>query len=106
MATPRRIHQSLLTPPFFLGVPLEALFAEVLFLLAGFSVFGLSKVFVVYAALTLTLAHPLLCRLTRREPLALRLLAASLAYSRFYPARGTLKPFRPILPKPCLPRRI
>ena len=27
MAEPRRIHQSLLTPPFFLGLPLEALFA-------------------------------------------------------------------------------
>lgn len=100
----RRIHQSLLRPPFFLGVPFDVLVSEVAFLLGLFVAFGASKVIVVYALLTLLLAHPALARLTRRDPLVLRFLAASLSYQRFYPARGTLLPGRSFRPRPCLPR--
>ena len=104
MARERRIHQSLLRPPFFLGVPFDVLVAEVAFLLGLFVAFGASKVIVVYAVLTLLVAHPALARLTRRDPLVLRILAASLGYERFYPARGSLLPARSFRPRPCLPR--
>ena len=104
MASRRRIHQSLLTPPLFLGLPLEAFFLEIAFGLLSFALFGLSRVVLVYALLTLAIVHPALAAVTRREPLALRLLAGSLAIRRFYPARGTLVPLRRVAPKSCLPR--
>ncbi len=104
MARERRIHQSLLRPPFFLGVTVDVLFAELGFLLGLFVAFGASKVVFVYALLTLLLAHPALARLVSKDPLALRLLAASLGYRRFYPARGTLLPAAGLRPRPCLPR--
>ncbi len=104
MAGERRIHQSLLRPPFFLGVTVDVLFAELAFLLALFVAFGASKVVFVYALLTLLLAHPALARLVRKDPLALRLLAGSLAYRRFYPARGTLLPLAAFRPRSSLPR--
>ena len=104
MARERRIHQSLLRPPFFLGVPFDVLVAEVAFLLGLFVAFGASKVIVVYAVLTLLVAHPALARLTARDPLVLRILAASLGYARFYPGRGTLVPVEGSRPRPSLPR--
>ena len=104
MPAERRIHQSLLRPPFFLSVPFDVLVAEIAFLLGLFVAFGASKVIVVYGLLTLLLAHPALARLTRRDPLVLRILATSLEYRRFYPARGTLLPARGIRPRPCLPK--
>ncbi len=104
MAAERRIHQSLLKPPLFLGVTLDVLVAEVAFLFGVFIAFGASKVVVVYALLTLLLAHPLLARLVDRDPLALRLFAESLSYRRFYPARGSLAPSAGVKPRSCLPR--
>ena len=103
MAAERRIHQSLLRPPFFLGVTVDVLAAEIAFLLGLFVAFGASKVVLVYALLTLLVAHPILARLVRRDPLALRLLLASLQYRRFCPARGTLLPPAGFRPRPCLP---
>ncbi len=100
----RRIHQSLLRPPFFLGVTVDVLFGELAFLLGLFLAFGVSKVVLVYGLLTLLLAHPALARLVSKDPLALRLLFASLGYRRFYPARGTLLPHSGSRPRPCLPR--
>ncbi len=104
MPAERRIHQSLLQPPFFLGVTFDVLVAEIAFLLALFVAFGASRVVLVYAVLTLLLAHPALARLVRRDPLALRLLAASFDYRRFYCARGSLLPPAGFRPRPCLPR--
>jgi len=104
MAAERRIHQSLLKPPFFLGVTFEVLVGEIAFLLGLFIAFGASKVVVVYALLTLVVAHPILARLIAKDPLVLRLLAASLEYRRFYPARGTLLPAATFRPRSCLPR--
>ncbi len=104
MARERRIHQSLLRPPFFLSVPFEVLVGEAAFLLGLFVAFGASRIVLVYCLLTLLLAHPVLARLTRRDPLALRIFASSLAYRRFYPARGSLLPARGLRPRPCLPR--
>ncbi|MCP3960784.1 MAG: hypothetical protein GY719_23310 [bacterium] len=104
MARERRIHQSLLRPPLFLSVPFDVLVAELAFLLGLFVAFGASRVVLVYAVLTLLLAHPMLARLTAKDPLALRIFAASLAYRRFYPARGTLLPARGFRPRSCLPR--
>ena len=49
-------------------------------------------------------SQSLLVRVTRKEPLALRLLVASLASKPFYPARGTLSPHKRVLPLSCLPR--
>ena len=65
---------------------------------------GASKVVVVYGLLTLIVAHPVLARFISRDPLALRLLAASLGYRRFYPARGSLLPAAGFRPRPCLPK--
>ena len=104
MPAERRIHQSLLEPPFFLGVTFDVLVAEVAFLLGLFVAFGASRVVAVYAALTLLLAHPALARLVSRDPLALRLLVASFSYRRFYPARGSLLPVAGFKPRTCLPR--
>ncbi len=104
MARERRIHQSLLKPPFFLGVTVDVLFAELAFMLGMFVAFGASKVVLVYALLTLLLAHPALARLVSKDPLALRLFASSLGYRRFYPARGTLLPAAGLRPRSCLPR--
>ena len=104
MPQARRIHQSLLEPPFFLGVTFDVLVAEIAFLLGLFIAFGASKVVAVYAALTLVLAHPSLARFIRRDPLALRLLAASLQYRRFYSARGSLVPPTGFRPRSCLPK--
>lgn len=103
-AKDRIIHQSLLEPPFFLGVTFEVLAGEIAFLLGLFVAFGASKVTVVYAALTLLIAHPILARFIRRDPLALRLLLASLEYRRFYPARGSLVPPSGFKPHACLPK--
>jgi type IV secretory pathway VirB3-like protein len=100
----RRIHQSLLEPPFFLGVTFDVLVAEIAFLLGLFVAFGVSKVAAVYAALTLLVAHPVLARFVARDPLALRLLVASFEYRRFYPARGSLAPAAGVRPRPCLPK--
>ncbi len=104
MPEKRLIHQSLLQPPFFLGVTFDVLVAEIAFLLGLFVAFGASKVVLVYAALTLLLAHPILARFVRRDPLALRLLAASLSYRRFYCARGSLVPPAGFRPRSCLPK--
>ena len=104
MTAERRIHQSLLQPPFFFGVTFEVLAGEIAFLLGLFIAFGASRVVLVYAGLTLVLAHPLLARFLARDPLVLRLLAASLDYRRFYPARGTLLPPAGFRPRPCLPK--
>ncbi len=104
MPAERRIHQSLLHPPFFLGVTLEVLLAEIAFLLGLFVALGASRVVLVYAALTLVVVHPILARLVHRDPLVLRLLADSFAYSRWYPARGSLLPAIGFKPRPCLPR--
>ena len=104
MAAGRRIHQSLLEPPLFLGVTFDVLVAELAFLLGLFVAFGASKIVLVYAALTLLIAHPLLARLVAKDPLALRLLAASFQYRRFYPARGTLLPVAGAKPLGSLPK--
>ncbi len=104
MPAERRIHQSLLQPPFFLGVTFDVLLAEIAFLLGLFVAFGASRVVLVYAALTLLLAHPMLAALVRKDPLALRLLATSFQYRRFYPARGTLLPATGFKPRSCLPK--
>ncbi len=104
MAAERRIHQSLLQPPFFLGVTFDVIVAEIAFLLGLFVAFGASKVVLVYALLTLLVAHPILARSVRRDPLALRLLVASFGYRRFYPARGSLLPPAGFKPRPCLPK--
>ncbi len=103
MAAERRIHQSLLEPPRFLGVTFDVLVAEIALLLGLFGAFGASKLVAVYAALTLLLVHPVLARLVRRDPLALRLLWASFGYRRFYPARGSLLPAAGFKPRSCLP---
>ncbi len=104
MPAERRIHQSLLQPPFFLGVTLDVLLAETVFLLGLFVGFGASRIVLVYAVLTLLVVHPILARSVRRDPLALRLLAASFEYRRVYPARGTLLPPAGFKPRSCLPR--
>ncbi len=104
MPAERRIHQSLLRPPFFLGVTFDVIVGEIAFILGLFVAFGASRVVLVYALLTLLVAHPVLARLVRRDPLALRLLTASFVYRRFYAARGTLLPPAGFRPRPCLPR--
>lgn len=104
MSAERRIHQSLLQPPLFLGVTFDVLVAEIAFLLGMFLALGASKVVLVYAGLTLLVAHPILARLVRKDPLALRLFLESFAYRRFYPARGTLLPPAGFIPRACLPR--
>ncbi len=104
MPAERRIHQSLLQPPFFLGVTFDVLVAEIAFLLGIFVAFGASKVVLVYAVLTLLVAHPILARCVRQDPLALRLLASSFGYRRFYSARGSLLPPASFRPRSCLPK--
>ncbi len=104
MPAERRIHQSLLRPPFFLGVTIDVLVAEIAFFLGLFVAFGASRVVLVYALLTLMIAHPVLARLVGKDPLALRLLFASFRYRRFYPARGSLLPAAGFKPHSCLPR--
>ena len=104
MPAERRIHQSLLRPPFFLGVTLDVLVAEIAFILGLFVAFGASRIVLVYAVLTLVVAHPVLARSVRKDPLALRLLASSFEYRRVYPARGSLLPPVGFKPRSCLPK--
>lgn len=104
MPAEHRIHQSLLAPPFFLGVTFEVLVGELVFLLGLFVGFGASKVVLIYGALTLLVVHPLIARFLARDPLALRLLVESMHYRRFYPAHGTLVPTAVAKPRGCLPK--
>lgn len=104
MAAERRIHPSLLRPPFFFGVPLDVLLLELLSMLVLFGVVGFSKVFFVFGGLMLLVAHPILAHATRRDPLAIRIVTDALTYRRHYPARGSLVPPLAIRPRPCLPK--
>ena len=102
MGVERRIHPSLLRPPFFFGVPLDVLVLELAFLLLLFGLVGFSQTFFVFGALTLLVAHPLLAHFTREDPLAIRIFFDALTYRRVYPARGSLVPPRAVRPRPCL----
>ncbi len=102
MSTERRIHPSLLRPPFFYGVPLDVLALELAFLLVLFGLVGFTKAFFVFGALTLLVAHPILSKVTRQDPLAIRLFLDALAYRRVYACRGSLVPNVAVRPRPCL----
>ena len=102
MAQERRIHPSLLRPPFFYGVPLDVLVLELAFLLGLFGLVGFSKTFFVFGALTLLVAHPILGKVTREDPLAIRIFFDAMAYRRVYAARGSLVPQVAVRPRPCI----
>ncbi len=104
MGESARIYASLVRPPFFLGVPLEALLVELGLLAALFLTLGLSRAFFAVAALTVGIAHHVLQRVSARDPLAIRIVFDALAYETFYPARAQLSSRSEPAPRPCLGR--